>query len=301
MTIGAIIRPTPRPFAQDRAAGQRIRPAASYDRTVGPTTEHADVRLKQLDQADWVAALGDDWSSAAQVFDHLERNSHHVDAIREFPWERVLAERSTVLDLACGSGWVTGLLSARPDVERVIAWDASEAQLREMVPQSVELVGGDISKVETVCGFFAPLTLDDASVDCAVLASAFHHAERPGEVLAELVRVVRPGGAILLANETPHPRVTMLRWILGFSAAAVVNSLFDRLHLTKPGHMAADHILYDEQLGDRVLTMPQWRRLFSRHPVSVEMVDSGLAPYRRSFRAPSRGQSNLTHFILRPA
>ena len=274
--------------------------AQRYDRAVGPTTEHADVRLEQLDRGDWVAALGDDWADAAQVLDHLERNSHHVDAIRQFPWERILAERSTVLDLACGSGWVTGLLSARPDVERVIAWDASDAQLRDMVPQSVELVGGDISKVETVCGFFAPLTLDDASIDCAVLASAFHHAERPGDVLAELIRVVRPGGTIVLANETPHPPLTTLRWILGYTAAAVANSMFDRANITKPGHVAADHVLYDDQLGDRVLTMPQWRRLFARHPVSVETVDSGLAPYRDSYQAPGRGHRNLTHFILRP-
>jgi SAM-dependent methyltransferase len=267
---------------------------------VRATTDVTDVRLEQLDRTDWVAVLGDQWDSAEKVLDHLERNSHHVDAVRALPWKRVLSAHSTVLDLACGSGWVTGILSARPDVERVIAWDASPGQLRDMVPRSVELVGGDIAKVETVCGLFTPLTLEDSSIDCAVLASAFHHADQPDELLSELIRVVRPRGTIVLANEVPHPPLNMLRWIATSAAAATVNSLSARLHLDKPGHVAADHILYDDELGDRSMTMAQWRRLFARHPISVEVVDSGLVPYRPAFRAPGRGQRNLTHFVLRP-
>jgi len=265
------------------------------------TSDVTDVRLEQLDRTDWAAVTGEEWTSAASVLDHLERNSHSVDSIRSLPWEHVLEGGARVLDLGCGTGWVTGILTARSDVGRVIAWDASPTQLRDMVPQSVELVGGDIAKVETMCGLFTPLLLEDSSIDCAVLASAFHHAEEPHELLAELIRVVRPGGTIVLANEIPHPRLNMLRWIATTSAAATVNSLSDRLHLAKPGHVAAGHILYDDLLGDRSMTMPQWRRLFAQHPVSVEVVDSGMVPYQPTFRAPGRGQRNLTHFILRPA
>lgn len=265
----------------------------------------ADRRAEQAERRSWSDLAGPLMRDAPTFFDHLDRNSHHVDAVRSFEWEPLLPAtgKATVLDLGCGTGWLTAMLSARGDVTRLIAWDSSPKLLGDFVSQSVEMLDGDMSKVELNCAEFTPLLLDDGEVDLAVMASAFHHAAEPDELLRELHRVLRPGGAVVLLNEVPYPVSSMLRWIATTSVAAGVNAVFSGRGLRKPGHVAADHALYDPVLGDRAMTMRQWQRLFAAHPFEVEVVESGLAPYRAHY-PESRGRGallRLTHFVLRPS
>lgn len=242
------------------------------------------------------------WADARTYIAFLDTNSHHVEAARRFPWAEVLpsAGEATVLDLACGVGWLTGMLSAREDVRRVIAWDGSIRLVSDLLPDAVELMGGAGEKVEPVCGDFTPLLLDDDDIDLVVLVSAFHHCGEPDELLRELHRVVRPTGAIVLLNEVPFPVTSMGRWIATTAIAATVNAVVPGPGLRKRGHLAADHALYDPELGDRAMTRVQWRRLLDRHAFDVQTVDSGLAPYRPSFRSSGWHRSRLTHFVLRP-
>jgi SAM-dependent methyltransferase len=259
-----------------------------------------DLRLDQADRRDWGAAAGPEWSGAAALYGHLTANSHHVDAATGFRWNDVLPENAAVLDLACGGGWLTGLLTRNPRVGRVVAWDSSMTFLRSVLPETVALVGGDMSKVERICGEFTPLLLPDDSVDLVVLASAFHHCPDPDTLLAEFTRVLKSGGAAVLLNELPYGVGSMIRWIATTGMAAAVNAATTRVTLDKPGHLGAHHILYDEALGDRALTRSQWQRLFAKHAFRVESVDSGLPSYKAHFRPRRRFEPNLTHFILRP-
>jgi ubiquinone/menaquinone biosynthesis C-methylase UbiE len=86
------------------------------------------------------------------------------------------------------------MLTKNPRIDKVIAWDLSPALLGEVLPSMVGLVGGDLEKIERVCGRFTPLMLDDHSTDLVVMSSAFHHELDPDALLQELVRVVRPRG-----------------------------------------------------------------------------------------------------------
>ena len=260
-------------------------------------TGHRDVRAEQWRRREWGADAG--WGPPEDLHRHMSENTNQVAAARAFAWERVLGAGATVLDLGCGSGWLAGILSAHASVERVIAWDGSPRLLDDYVPPMVELVAGEMGKIERVCGDFSPLLLDDASVDVAVMASAFHHAERPHEVLEELHRVVRPGGAVVLLNEVPHPRSWAVLQIGRTSLLAARNALVDGPGRDVAGHVASDHLLYDDTLGDRAYTPAQWRRLFARHPFTVETIDSGLPPYPASFRRRGHFQPNLHHFLLR--
>ena len=48
------------------------------------------------------------------------------------------------------------------------------------------------------------LPLEDASVDVVLANMALHHAEAPGEALAEMARVLAPGGRVVLTDLARH-------------------------------------------------------------------------------------------------
>jgi SAM-dependent methyltransferase len=259
-----------------------------------------DVRLEQLDGSDWALAAAGVWADPAALLAHLRVNTHHIAAADQVDWRALCRDGARVLDLGCGAGWLTGLLTRKPYVGKVVAWDSSPRLIREMLPATVELVEGDMDRVEPVCGEFVPLLVADGSVDLAVMSSAFHHVESPRELLDELRRVLVPGGHLVLLNETPWPRLAMLGFTLRTSAAALLNLLGRRSRLERPGHLAADHALYDPGLGDRAMTLPQWRALAAQCGWSLEPIDTGLAPYRPQYRPRGRLEPNLTHFLLQP-
>ena len=113
--------------------------------------------------------------------------------------------------------------------------------------------------------------------------------------------MIRPSGAIVLLNEVPYAVARMLFASVSIALAASVNAINPRWTIKKRGHIAADHLLYDDVLGDRAFTQAQWVRLFKHHNVDFVKVDTSLPSYPRSFRRRNLLEGNLTHFILRPA
>lgn len=105
----------------------------------------------------------------------------------------------TVGDLGCGTG--ASSLALAPWVSRVIAVDGSPAMLdaaRERVRESpnVELRAGELES----------LPLCDGELDVALLSLVLHHVAEPAVVLAEVARVLRPGGRLLVVDMLPHDR-----------------------------------------------------------------------------------------------
>jgi SAM-dependent methyltransferase len=258
-----------------------------------------DVRLQQASNEDWSAEAGPEWADADSLYAHLANNTNHVEAARRVPWNDLIPESAAVLDLGCGSGWLTAMLTQNERVARVVAWDLSPSLLADVLPEMVALVEGELSKIDPVCGYFTPLLLDDHSIDLAVMSSAFHHATDPDALLRELVRVVRRRGTIALLNEVPLSRMSLLLSVGTTAVAAVVNGLSTNLTIKKGGHVAADHVLNDEVLGDRALTLAQWHRLFRKHDLDVEVLDLALPPYPRHYRRQYLLEGDLTHFLLR--
>jgi ArsR family transcriptional regulator len=111
----------------------------------------------------------------------------------------LIDEEWVVGDLGCGTGAVSEVLA--PLVRRVIGVDGSapmldEARRRLEGRANVELRQGELEA----------LPLEDGCLDAATLMLVLHHLPDPAAVLAEVARVLRPGGRLLLVDMLPHDR-----------------------------------------------------------------------------------------------
>lgn len=121
----------------------------------------------------------------------------------------------TVGDLGCGTGQVAHAIA--PFVGRVIAVDDSAAML---AAARARLQG--VENVELRSGRLEALPIDDGRLDVALLFLVLHHLAEPEWALAEVARVLRPGGRLLVVDMMPHDREEYRQemghvW-LGFSA-----------------------------------------------------------------------------------
>jgi ArsR family transcriptional regulator len=134
----------------------------------------------------------------------------------------LLPREWVVADLGCGTGNVSELLA--PLVKRVVAVDQS----RPMLEAARKRLGG-VRNVEFMEGELTDLPLKGASVDAAVCVLALHHVEKPAEAMAEMRRIVRPGGTALVVDMVEHDRTIYRhsmghRW-LGFSEPQIMGFL----------------------------------------------------------------------------
>jgi ArsR family transcriptional regulator len=129
-----------------------------------------------------------------------------------------------VADLGCGDGYLA--IETSRWASRVIGIDRSKPVLdrardlaRRRRVTNVTWRQGDIERVP----------LKDASVDLALLSQALHHAEDPARALAEAVRIVVPGGRVLVLDLREHDQDWVTerladRW-RGFSDARLAQLL----------------------------------------------------------------------------
>ena len=113
-------------------------------------------------------------------------------------------EDSEVADVGTGTGFVAAGISAR--VRRVLAVDNSPAML-DVARKNISELG--IANVDLLEGDVRALPLDSGSVDAAFANMVLHHTEDPAAMLAEMARIVKPGGVVAIVDEVEHP----FRWM----------------------------------------------------------------------------------------
>jgi len=139
--------------------------------------------------------LENSFSSQAAAFED-ERVDRVFASDVDWLFERlVLRPEHLVLDVAGGTGHAARCLA--PSVGMVVVLDVTVAMLAAGKIAAEQRV---LRKVVFMRGDAAAVPFLDASFDVVVCRFAVHHFERPGEQLAEMVRCVRPGGQLVVAD-----------------------------------------------------------------------------------------------------
>jgi SAM-dependent methyltransferase len=102
-----------------------------------------------------------------------------------------------VLDVATGTGRLPRALLRQPIFDgRVIGLDLSRRMLHQAVQRTVQFK----DRLTYIWQDARNLPFDDGVFDGVVCLEALEFTPNPREVLAELVRVLRPGGVLLTSN-----------------------------------------------------------------------------------------------------
>lgn len=102
-------------------------------------------------------------------------------------------------DLGCGTGHLSEALA--PVVRRVVAVDESGAMLTGAKRRL-----SSFENVDVRSGAVEALPIEDGELDVALLFMVTHFVLEPAKVLAEVRRVLKPGGRLVILDLTSHER-----------------------------------------------------------------------------------------------
>jgi ubiquinone/menaquinone biosynthesis C-methylase UbiE len=187
-----------------------------------------------------------------------------------------------VLDLACGTGAVTRIVAARCGPGRVTGVDLTEAMLavaRSLVPEVTFLQGA-----------FDALPVADASADVVLCQQGLQFApDRPAAV-AEMARVLRPGGRIAVScwtDVSDQPVFKAFR-------TAVLELGWDDLaqSFAAPFSLPGDELqsLFSSAAFTDVTTTPVTLRLPVGEPREMARIYASVPPFSTRFMAASEAE-----------
>lgn len=166
------------------------------------------------------AAVKDFFDDVAEDWDEMRSSFYNEDVVDALAEHASTSPDATVADVGTGTGFVAAGLA--PRVKAVVGVDHSPGMLG-VARRNLEGLG--VRNAHVATGSVTRLPLPDASVDAAVANMVMHHIEEPVEMLAEMRRVVRPGGWVAITDEIEHDyewmRTEQADIWLGFQVEAV--------------------------------------------------------------------------------
>jgi SAM-dependent methyltransferase len=140
--------------------------------------------------------LARQWAVRARSFDAFRQRVIQ-------PMAKMLARPLDVLDLGAGNGWLSYRMAQMG--HRALALDIRDDHVDGLGASQSFLQRTDGRMRIAVAGFDA-IPADTASFDVAVFNASLHYATDLAAVLAEAVRVVRPGGRIVILDSPVYGR-----------------------------------------------------------------------------------------------
>jgi SAM-dependent methyltransferase len=117
----------------------------------------------------------------------------HAEHLARYFYAAPLARDRVVLDAACGEGYGTAILGAA-GAASVVGVDVDEATVEHAHARH----GIDVRRADV-----ADLPFDDGAFDLVVSFETIEHVAEPERALAEMRRVLRPEGTLVIS--TPNP------------------------------------------------------------------------------------------------
>jgi SAM-dependent methyltransferase len=129
---------------------------------------------------------------------------HTQYSVSEEGWFEFIARRlglregDKVLDIGCGPGWFwTAAAPLLPERLELTLADQSPGMVKEAIDRCSSLKSWSIAGVEADV---VSLPFADASFDCAVAMHMLYHVRDQAKAMAELHRVLKPGGLLAVTT-----------------------------------------------------------------------------------------------------
>ena len=200
----------------------------SFNLTTTPEVQLQHIGTHVRDYFERIAPRWDSYVASAYEKDLLERLS------KLLPWQQGM----NVLDVGTGTGYLAEMVA--PLSGEVIGVDCSPAMLRSA---SEKMSAAGHRHVSLREGFAERLPLANSSVDVAMCHMLLHHTVSPRTALDELVRVVRPGGYLLIIDADAH------RHLWTPTEFGDVHYGIERKKLKKHLAAAQVQVLHEEEAG----------------------------------------------------
>lgn len=188
-----------------------------------------------------------------------------IDLVPEDP-------QASWLELACGPAAIARALA--PRVGRVHGVDLTPAMVEKA---TTEAASAGLDNAEFSVGDATALEFADGSFDGAVTRFSLHHIPAPGRVVAEMARVVRPGGWVVVSDFIADPDRDV------YAAVEEIERLRDPSHWSC---LTAEQLrtigeefgleLESEQLIPFDLDYDDWLRRGSGGPAAGELIEQLL-------------------------
>ena len=177
----------------------------------------------QFDEADATPMIKADEARLQEVLRLRRENFEHVgpdtrDGRQLVPgrswaaWSRALGlllPPLDVADLGCGEGYLT--VETARWARHVTAVDRSAGVLTRAKALAARK---KLTNITWKKGELEALPIETATMDVALLSQALHHAGEPAAALGEALRILKPGGRLLILDLRPHDE-TWVREKLG--------------------------------------------------------------------------------------
>jgi len=186
----------------------------------------------------------DDWAESGRDKGMEDRHWHTAKhALARMPVEA----GDTILDLGCGSGYAGRALRDTYDAGRIYGLDGS--------PEMAHNAAGytDDPQVGYLVGDFDSLPFADDSVDHIWSMEAFYYAADPHHTIAEIARILRPGGTFYCAVNYYEENVHSHAWQEFIS---IDMTRWDRSQYREAFRDAGLYVAEQDTIPDRDIEIP---------------------------------------------
>jgi SAM-dependent methyltransferase len=161
---------------------------------------------------------------------------------------RGFAGPAVIVDLGCGDGSALAVAAGQDPAHRFAGIDWSGDALRRAQALGLTVVRGSVNP---------GLPLADGAADVVIMSELIEHLVDPDGAVAEVRRVLRPGGSLLLS--TPNLAAWYNRGLLAVGIQPVFSEVSLRGVFGRPGRVVAGHL-----------------RLFTRRALTEFLTASGF-------------------------
>ncbi|MCX7709963.1 MAG: helix-turn-helix domain-containing protein [Clostridia bacterium] len=128
------------------------------------------------------------------------RKNYYDESIKNKLMELDLLKKNmTIVDLGAGDGYISRAIAK--SVKKVVAVDISSEMLKELKKKARE---AGIKNIEAVESDGRDVPFENGNADMICTSMYLHHIDEPENAVAEMNRMLRPGGKVFLADFYEH-------------------------------------------------------------------------------------------------